>query len=202
MRTIRTAVTAIVVLVMGIVLIVISFGEMADYSKKGADFSTLTISDIREGMMIEGDLPYNYGSYEQIKKEKEKDGFGFYYLIPVGDDSTIGLYTAVDDLIAELDAQSDAYDSAEYLEDLENIAPVHFKGKVTVMDSEDKEYYRQALTDGFGLDDDYISEHCPYLYIKCIDTSGHPIILVVGIVCTVVGAVLFLLFIRRKMMGR
>ena len=75
MRTIRTAVTAIVVLVMGIVLIVISVGEMADYSKKGADFSTLTISDIREGMMIEGDLPYNYGSYEQIKKEKEKDGF-------------------------------------------------------------------------------------------------------------------------------
>ena len=57
MRTIRTAVTAIVVLVMGIVLIVISAGEMADYSKKGADFSTLTISDIREGMMIEGDLP-------------------------------------------------------------------------------------------------------------------------------------------------
>ena len=108
----------------------------------------------------------------------------------------------MDDLIAELDAQSDAYDSAEYMEDLEDIAPVHFKGKVTVMDSEDKEYYRQALTDGFGLDDDYISEHCPYLYIKCIDTSGHPMILVVGIVCTVVGAVLFLLFIRRKMMGR
>lgn len=202
MRTIRTAITAIVVLVMGIALIVISAGEMSDYSKKGADLSTLSVGDIREGMMIEGDLPYNYGSYEKIQKEDEKEGFGFYYLIPVGDDSTVGLYTAIDDLISELDAQSAAYDSAETMDDVDAISPVHFKGKVTAMDSEDITYYRQALTEWYGLDDDYISEHCPYLYIKCVDTSSHPIILVIGIACTVVGVVLFLLFIRRKMMGR
>lgn len=202
MRTIRTAVTAIVVLVMGIALIVISVGEMSDYSKKGADFSTLTISDIREGMMIEGDLPYNYGSYVKRQREDEKEGFAFYYLIPVGDDCTLSLYTAIDSLIKELDIQSNAYDNAETMSDFNAITPVHFKGKVTVMDSEDKDFYYQVLTEWFGLDDDYISEHCPYLYIKCIDTSGHPMILVVGIVCTVVGVVLFLIFIRRKMMGR
>lgn len=202
MRSIRSLFTALVVLIAGIALIVVSAGEMMDYSKTGEDFSQLTISDIKEGMMIEGDLPYNYGSYEYIKKEKDKEGFGYYYLIGVNGSGFMGLYTAVDDLIEQLDAQYDDLFNATAPEDIDNVAPVHFKGKVTKMDSEDVNYYRTALTDDIGMDDDSIDEYCLELYIKCVDTSSHPFILIIGIVCTVAGLVLMFFFIRRKIMGR
>ena len=52
--------TGIVLLAIGIAFIVMISGEMADYSKKGADYSTLQWSDFKEGMMIEGDLPVKF----------------------------------------------------------------------------------------------------------------------------------------------
>lgn len=186
-------------MVFGIVMIVISAGEMSDYSKKGEDYSSLQLEDFKEGMMVEGDLQYNYGCYEKIQKGKDKDGFGFYYLIDAGDDGLMGLYTAVDELVEQLDAQADAY-KGSFLGD-NAIPTVHFKGKVTKMDSEDLRLYRQWLIEG-GIPEDFIDSQCLDLYIKCIDTNSHPIILIIGIVCAVVGLVLLLLFIRRKMSGR
>ena len=39
-------------------------------------------------------------------------------------------------------------------------------------------------------------------YIKVVNTSGHPWILALGILVIVIGAVLILLFVRRKLIGR
>lgn len=198
MRGIKNIFSALVIMVFGIVMIVISAGEMSDYAKKGEYLASLRLEDIKEGMMIEGDLPYNYGCYEQVQKENGKEGFGFYYLIDVGDEGFMGLYTAVDDLIEKLDAQYAALESSP---DGTNIPVVHFKGKVTKMDSEDSRLYQQALL-GVGLSYDFVESSCLKLYIKCVDTGSHPVILIIGIAATVIGLVLLLVFIRRKMIGR
>ena len=50
----RLLYTGIALLGIGIAFIVMISGEMADYAKKGADYSTLQWSDFKEGMMIEG----------------------------------------------------------------------------------------------------------------------------------------------------
>lgn len=200
MRSIRAFISAITFIVLGIVLIVISATEMTDYSKKGASYSSLEMSDYKEGMMVEGYLPYNYGSYEYIYDEDDKDTMGYYYLIDAGEDGFMGLYTPIDDLIKSLDNQSDEYYAASTEAEFSAIAPVKFKGKVTKMDSDDQKYFKQVLSEA-GYTDEYIAS-CPQLYIKCVDTSSHPFMLIIGIVVTVIGLVLMLLFIRRKMMGR
>ena len=202
MRSIRSFFSALIVLVAGIALIVISAVEMTDYSRKAEDFSQLTISDIKEGMMIEGDLPYNYGSYEYIKKDKEKEGFGYYYLIDVNTTGFMGLYTNIDELIAKLDRQSEITNRIESFDQIDKVPSVHFKGKVTRMDDEDSQYYMDAISGDMELDSEYIEEYCPKLYIKCIDTSSHPFMLVIGSVCTLAGVVLMFLFVRRKLIGR
>ena len=118
----RLLYTGIVLLGMGIAFIVMISGEMSDYAKKGADYSTLQWSDFKEGMMIEGDLPVNYGSYEEIVNDDKNKSIGQFYLIDAGDDCFMGIYTPIDELINSLDDQYDAWSNDE------DISPVHFKG--------------------------------------------------------------------------
>ena len=105
----RLLYTGIVLLGIGIAFIVMISGEMADYAKKGADYSTLQWSDFKEGMMIEGDLPVNYGSYEEIVNDDKNKSIGQFYLIDAGDDCFMGIYTPIDELINSLDDQYDAW---------------------------------------------------------------------------------------------
>lgn len=201
MRSIRFLTSGLTFLILGIVFIVMISSEMSDYSKKGEEYGTLAMSDYKEGMMIEGELPYNYGSYERIYDEDDKESVGYYYLIDADENGFMGLYTPRKDLITMLDAQADMLDSASTEAEFSLIQPVTFKGKVTKMDDEDEKFFRQALS-SYGYTDEYINEYCPLLYIKCVDTKSHPILLVAGIAATVVGVVFLLLFVRRKMMGR
>lgn len=201
MRSIRFLTSGLTFLILGIVFIVMISSEMSDYSKKGEEYGTLAMSDYKEGMMVEGELPYNYGSYERIYDEDDKESVGYYYLIDADENGFMGLYTPRKDLITMLDAQADMLDSASTEAEFSLIQPVTFKGKVTKMDDEDEKFFRQVLS-SYGYTDEYINEYCPLLYIKCVDTKSHPILLVAGIAATVVGVVFLLLFVRRKMMGR
>ena len=191
----RLLTTGLGLLIIGIVLIVITGGEMADYAKKGVDYSTLQWSDFRDGMMVEGDLPVNYGSYERIVNDDKDRSIGYYYLIDAGDDCFMGIYTPVKKLISALDAQYDQLSGDS------DITPVHFKGKVTKMDSDDSKYIRKYLTSA-GYTDEEADSLVIDLYIKCVDTDSHPIMLIIGIVAAVGGVVMLLLFVRRKMIGR
>ena len=155
----RLLYTGIVLLGIGIAFIVMISGEMADYAKRGADYSTLQWSDFKEGMMIEGDLPVNY------------------------------------ELINSLDDQHDAWSNGE------DISPVHFKGKVTKMDSQDKGFIRDYLISA-GYTRDEVDNYIVDLYIKCVDTESHPVMLIIGIAAAAGGAVFLLMFVRRKIMGR
>ena len=87
----RLLYTGIALLGIGIAFIVMISGEMADYAKKGADYSTLQWSDFQEGMMIEGDLPVNYGSYEENVHHNTNHSVGQFDLIDAGDDCFMGL---------------------------------------------------------------------------------------------------------------
>ena len=66
---------------------------------------------------------------------------------------------------------------------------MHFKGKVTKMDSQDKGFIRDYLISaGYTRDD--------------VDTESHPVMLIIGIAAAAGGAVFLLMFVRRKIMGR
>lgn len=196
--------TGLVLVILGVILTVFVSGDMIDNAKKAVDHSTLQMEDFKEGMMVEGDLMWNYGSYETLTKEKDNGSssiVGYYYLIDAGEEGIMGLYTPKKDLIKQLDAQYKAWQYAETQADLDAIDTVHFKGKVEKMDSEDKKIFRQYLKKTYGFTDEEVDNYGVELVIKVKD--GMPVFLLpIGIVVVIVGLLLMFMFIRRKMMGR
>ena len=84
------------------------------------------------------------------------------------------------------------------------MTPIEFKGKVTAMDDDDKRIIREWTADFFEIDQADLADNVRIMdyYIKVVNTSGHPWILALGILVIVIGAVLILLFVRRKLIGR
>lgn len=203
-NSIRLLTTGIAFLVIGIVLTVMTVGDMIDNAKTPADFYSLSEQDIKAGMMVECDLEYNYGSYVEVTKEKDsgaKSIVGYYYMIDAGQESYMALYTPIKDLIKQLDAQADTlWDYWDGKSDAMP-TPVHIKGKIEKMDKEDIGLFEDQL-ETFGFTSDEIDQYGLNYYIKVTDTSTHPILLVVGIVVTVLGLLFGFLFVRNKMMGR
>lgn len=194
-NTWRLLSTGLILLILGIVMIFFTAGEMIDYSQKGEDYSSLEWFDFHEGMMVEGDLAINYGAYEEIIDEDDNKSVGQFFMIESGTQRLMGLYTPVKSLISSLEEQYDQWQS-DY-----DITPVHFKGKVTEMDDEDREFIRQYLIND-GFTDDEVDDYIVDLYIKCVDTDSHPVMLIISIVAAAAGIVFLLMFVRRKMMGR
>ena len=200
----RLLTTGIAFLVIGIVLTVMTVGDIIDNAKPPANYNALEMNDFHEGMIVEGDLTDNYGWYETITREKDngtKTTVGYYYLIDAGAEGMMGLYTPMKDLISELNEQEE--EGNNYFNGYSDEKPrtIHFKGKVCKMDAEDIKLYREYLTD-IGLDSSAIDEYCLELYIKVTDISNNTPVLIIGIVIIFLGLLFGFLFVRNKMMGR
>lgn len=200
----RLLTTGIAFLVIGIVLTVMTAGDIIDNAKTPVDYNTFQMEDFKAGMMVEGDLLDNYGWYETVTLENDNGTtttVGYYYLIDAGEEGLMGLYTPRKDLIGELNAQEE--EGNDYYNGYSDIKPrtVHFKGKVCKMDSEDTRLYRQYLTE-CGLTSEQMDESCIELYIKVTDTSNNTLVLFIGIGIIVLGLVFSFLFVRNKMIGR
>lgn len=203
MRGIRLLLNGIALMVIGIVLTVVIAGELIDNAQPGVDYSTLTADTIKEGMIISGELPFNLGGYETVTREGDngKQEVGTYYLICTDDYDFWGIYTADKALLSKLERQAT---QTVTVDDLEDVTPIEFKGKVTAMDDDDKRIIREWTADFFDMDQAALADNVNIMdyYIKVVNTSGHPWILALGILVIVIGAVFILLFVRRKLIGR
>ena len=203
MRGIRLLLNGIALMVVGIVLTVVIAGELIDNAQPGVDYSTLTADTIKEGMIISGELPFNLGGYETVTREGDngKQEVGTYYLICTDDYDFWGIYTADKALLSKLERQAT---QTVTVDDLEDVTPIEFKGKVTAMDDDDKRIIREWTADFFDMDQASLADNVSIMdyYIKVVNTSGHPWILALGILVIVIGAVFILLFVRRKLIGR
>ena len=203
-NSIRLLTTGLGFLIIGIVLTVMTLGDIIDNAKTPADYNQLQMEDFKEGMMVEGDLLDNYGWYENVTRENDsgaKNVVGYYYLIDAGDEGLMGLYTPMKDLIKELDKQEEEGNDYYYGYSATKPRTVHFKGKVCKMDSEDVKFFREYLSDQ-GLTSADIDEMGVELYIKVTDVSNNTPVLIIGIVISVLGLLFCFLFVRNKMMGR
>ena len=203
MRGIRLLLNGIALMVVGIVLTVVIAGELIDNAQPGVDYSTLTADTIKEGMIISGELPFNLGGYETVTREGDngKQEVGTYYLICTDDYDFWGIYTADKALLSKLERQAT---QTVTVDDLEDVTPIEFKGKVTAMDDDDKRIIREWTADFFEIDQAALADNVSIMdyYIKVVNTSGHPWILALGILVIVIGTVFILLFVRRKLIGR
>lgn len=130
-NSIRLLTTGIAFLVVGIILTVMSVGTIIDSSATPVNFNDLKTQDVKAGMIVEGDLEYNFGSYVELTMKKDnapETTSGYYYLISVGEESIMGLYSPVGALSRQLDNQSEAF--WDLFNGDSDVMPetVHFKG--------------------------------------------------------------------------
>ncbi len=182
---------AVIAFVFGAILIWMGLQDYMDSKKTPVPYDTLTPEMIESGMIVEGDVPYNLGIFEEMYTTNYgiKTGDSSYiYLIPVGD-QFMGLQCGNKETIAELDQQTE--DTVKMFEGtLSRPSSIHFKGKTSKMDSEDLSYAKQALQQA-GLTDSEIDDVICPMYITIVYLDGGLQMAGIGAVCILISLLLF-----------
>lgn len=184
----------IVLFIIGVVLTYIGAMDLIRGSKTPVDFDSLKASDVKKGIIVEGNLYANLGAFMESYTTRNgvKTGSSNYtYLIPIGSEEYMGLYSGNSSMQEELDAQTDA--TFNYLTGITSTEPVsvHFKGRVIGMDSKEKGYMHDYMID-MGFTESEITDYTINYYIKCENYDGGLIEMGIGIVCLLIGAAIIL----------
>lgn len=185
----------ILLFIVGAVLTYLGAVDLIRGNKTPVDFYSLTASDVKKGIIVEGDLYANLGAFMESYTTTNgiKTGSSQYtYLIPVGDEEYMGLLNNNSTMEEQLEAQADA--TYAYLSGSTSVEPVvvHFKGRVLGLDSESKGYMKSYMMD-LGYTENEISTYALSYYIKCENYDAGPVELGIGIVCLAIGAAIVLI---------
>lgn len=189
-------------LVLGIVMGVLSGGDVIDSFKTPLNYNLMDASEVKDGAVVEGNLFANYGSYEEQymtgRFGNRTGSTSYWYLIPIGEEEYMGFYTGNKELIATLDRQADETWAAWNEETDAQPTVVHFKGKIVKMDNEDETYFRNVMLElGFTLEE--IQAYGIKSYIKVVFYDNLWIPLLIGVVAFLAGAaILVIMFIRKR----
>lgn len=190
--------------ILGIMFTVMSAGDVIDSFKTPLNYNFMTSADVKDGTVVEGNLLYNFGPYEESYQRgrfgQKIGGSAYYYLIPLigGEEETyvMGFYTGNQELISALDRQSE--ETYSMLDTDAQPTPIHFKGKITKMDNEDENYFREGLVE-IGLTYEEAQEYGIKSYIKVIYYDNIWVPLIFGIFALLLGAaILVIMFIRKR----
>ena len=82
----------IVLIVGGAIFFVLGLLDFIDSNKTPIDYNTMTEDQVQKGAIVEGDIYYNYGPFEQIdtKENGRTTGTSYRYVIPVGEEGYVG----------------------------------------------------------------------------------------------------------------
>lgn len=193
----------IIFLVGGILLIIVGAMDYSDSRKTPIDFNAMKDSDFKKGAIIEGDLYYNYGVFETIenKRNGHTESTNYRYIIPMGDESYVGIEFLNEEDVALMDKQTDeTYDMMDGKID-DTTTVVHFKGKICKMDNEDYGYFKDFMKSG-GFTDDEIAKYGSEYYIQVRKFGEGPITIIIGIVLILIAAVIiFVALAKAKKMA-
>lgn len=185
----------IVLFIIGVVLTYIGAMDLIRGSKTPVDYSTMTASDVKKGVIVEGDLYGNLGAFMESYTTTNgiKTGSSQYtYLIPVGDEEYMGLLNNSSTMEEQLEAQADATFNYLMGNTSAEMSAVHFKGRILGLDSESKGYMKSYMMD-LGYTENDISTYALSYYIKCENYDAGPVELGIGIVCLAIGAAIVLI---------
>lgn len=185
----------VLLFIVGVVLTYMGATDLIRGNKTPVDYSTMTASDVKKGVIVEGDVYANLGAFMESYTTRNgvKTGSSQYtYLIPVGEEEYMGLLNNTSTMETQLEAQADA--TFNYLMGKTSNEPesIHFKGRILGLDSESKGYMKSYMMD-LGYTENEISTYALSYYIKCENYDAGPVELGIGIVCIAIGAAIVLL---------
>lgn len=179
--------------VFGAIMVAFGIYTLVMNGKSAYDLNELGDNEFKKGMMVEGDITFNLGAYEETYNTrygvKEKSSAVWYYIVPVGDESYIGVAVNANEKGAEFDRQTDQ--TYAWLNEETDQYPdtLHVKGKLAKMDAEDRALYKAAFKE-LGFSDAEFDKYAIDLYVGSNDFSGGLPILLIGVGILAVGVIL------------
>ena len=188
MRTFLSRI-AWMIIILGVIIGYMGVSDCYHNSKTPIDYDTVKESDIKKGMIIEGDLYGNLGAFQESYTTTNgvKTGSSKYsYMIPIGDKQYMGLENNTSTMQRELENQADM--TYDYLAGNSTTEPtvVHLK-----MSSETKGYMKSYMTD-FGFSQSEVDEYLLDYYIQCETYDGWLTELVIALVLLLIGGAILL----------
>lgn len=187
--------------VCGIILLGAGIYTMVMVSKTPYDLNALNDDEFKSGMIVEGDITFNLGAYEESVTTRngiqQKSSAIWYYIVPVGDESYIGVAVKANERGAEFDKQTDQTYAWLNEETDEYPITLHVKGKLAKMDSQDKALYKEAFKQ-LGYSDSEFEAYGIPLYIGTNDFAGWLPLVLGGAALFAVGIVLIVVTSLRK----
>lgn len=188
----------ILVVIIGIVCAVMGIGGIVDNRKTPVAFEDLKVSQLKPGMIVDGNISFNLGAFEESYETKYgiKTGSSQYYYAVMVEDKVMAVQTVEGGTISNsLEKQSE--DFLSYAEgeddDLSLSSGIAIKGKVKKMDSETKGYLKDYLTYGGEL----LFEISPYVIdIGVMDMKSSMVLTVIGVLCIIIPLLIMLAGIR------
>ena len=185
-------------LVVGVLCTIFGFIELADSKKTPIDLATISDDQIEKGAIVEGDIYYNFGVFETVENKRNgvTESTYYRYVIPVGEESYMGIQITDKSMIATMDTQTnETYDMMDgKIED--TTTSVHVKGKIVGMDKEDAGYFKDFMSSG-GFTDDEISQYGKEYYIQIRNFDQAKPLLAIGIIALIIDAVLIILTVSK-----
>ena len=211
MKTLRSAITFIVIGILGVVLLVMSIKDKIELSKPPANIAEMTEDDFYNGRFVEGEIYEIWNEYGTLQQSDSVFGIEYntkttahYFAMPLETSFTTGIpkfvSLAVSDSSDLLTAQKMAKESLNYYNnDIELVTTMHVKGKITKLKKDAAKYFDDYMTDE-GFTPSTVSVH--YVINVGNDGSGSTAALLIGIGVTLVGLLGALFsFIRGRRRG-
>lgn len=198
MKVIRSAITFIVIAILGIILLVMSIRDKIEFSKPPANIAEMTEDDFYNGRFVEGEIYKIWNDYATLQQSDSIFGIKYnskttahYFAMPLETSFTTGIpkfvSIAVRDSSDLLTAQEMERESLNYYNnDVELVTTMHIKGKVTKLKKEAVEIFDKYMSDE-GFTPSTVSVH--YIINVGNDGSGITAALLIGIGVTLAGLI-------------
>lgn len=184
--------------IIGVILLLFFGYEVITAMKKPFNIETVMESNLKSGIAMKGDVHFNYGPYEEMYYSTDKDGKNvkegsrqWSYIIPVGENSFMGVRVYADKLGSEFNKQTK--ETFDYFNDEYALDPaaVQVEGIVKKMNKEDIKYFKKALAE-IGFSESEIDEYTVPLFLDYEDLSIEFLYLPIGLLCLGLGIMLFI----------
>lgn len=178
-------------LILGLFLFVMGIYSCIKVNSVPIDFDKLKESDIKSGVMIEGDIPMNFGVYEESYTThygiQDKSTMLWFYIIPVGD-KYMGIAVNSNNRGAEFDKQTEQ--TYDWIDDEKAPDPkaIHVKGVTNKMNDQEKGFFKEALMDGGYSASEAEQVMIPF-YIRSDSYSDYMTLIIVGAIAILIGIV-------------
>jgi len=183
----------VVLIVMGALLLVIGIRDCIYENQTPLQMEDMVEREIKKGASVEGNIYINLGAYETYYSTnngiKNKSSEAWYYAIPVGDESYMGIKVNVDKMGDVFERQFDqSWDYMMY-DDADIPDPIYIKGIICKMTKEDEGYFRTYMKD-FDFSEAELNQYALPYYISLEDHSGYLGFMILGGVLAAIGVAL------------